>query len=160
MEKFPGQRQQLNYLCLYEQSILNINKAIFFAFSGLYIFRPECKSERISITIATNIQPCIYTTQRIIILILVSKNQQYHNWIIKQNTETVDTGLLLFFFNMFRYLNQLSNHSLCSLQISNHFQIMIYNLESIPQIDYMSCVLKIAPLTFFFFFPYHYCKGK
>lgn len=83
MEKFPGQRQQLNYLCLYEQSILNINKAIFFAFSGLYIFRPECKSERISITIATNIQPCIYTTQRIIILILVSKNQQYHNWIIK-----------------------------------------------------------------------------
>lgn len=85
MEKFTGQRKQLNYLCLYEQSILNIYKVLvfffFFSFPSLYIFRPEYKSERISITIATKIQPCIYTPQRIVIFILVSKNQQYLTWI-------------------------------------------------------------------------------
>lgn len=35
MEKFTGQRQQLNYFCLYEQRILNIYKVLVLLFLSL-----------------------------------------------------------------------------------------------------------------------------
>lgn len=76
MKKFTGQIQQLYYLCLYKQNILHIDE-VFVGFFFIHIFRPEDKSERISITIATKFHPCIWIPQRIAFFILVSKNQQY-----------------------------------------------------------------------------------